>query len=220
MRKKWQLIISGAVVLVLMSTMYITFSAKNNKERSSILVAVRDIRHGETISRDMFREVEMQNDLFMNGVTWSDELSSNSAGRDIFCGDVLSQNDLSLSDRATEYPVMDPDNKLYSICLRPEQANACWLYENSYIDIFVEIPTFSNSTELMNGTIENILSSVHVIENVRIIRILDENGKEITEDSGDSRILCLELSAEEIKILAANNLIGDISVAAKSKEGD
>ncbi len=218
MRRKWQLIITSAIVLLIISCVYMSMTSTGKRATKAAAEVVRDIKKGDTISNDMVRIIEIPADLFNNSLGDKDMFIGKTAGRDIGAGDIISVNDIEPECKVNDYPVIGPGKRLFSMHIEPEQANGCWLFENNMIDLYLQLPVFTNDQGTAEEITDTISSSVIVVENVRIIRIMDENGSEISNGSGSSRILSLELDPEIIKIVAFSVKNGNVSIAAISDQ--
>lgn len=243
MRKQKQIIIAACLTLIIALILYFALSRGKMVKEDLVYFASKDIGKNELITMDMLEGRKIPSGSLDNYIGDTDLILNKRAGVDLYKGDQIRVHDLIETDESKDYPWLEAGKRMYSLMVRPEFANGLWLYEGKLIDIYIYDPLTSlydfsdpnvgledmsaldpqivdiefldsdqNSYDLLRRA--RINSGFILLEGIKILRIMDERGNEFEENSKGVSILSLELSEEEIKILAANSQKGNISIAA------
>jgi Flp pilus assembly protein CpaB len=217
-RRKRQIIIACSLVVIIIICIFFAVSGEQDTKTESVMIANREILRGQELTDDMFTIVQVSEGSFIKAFRKAEDGISGIVLRNVPDGDILLCEDVGDIEDMTRFPNLEPGKRSYSLMLKPEQANGCLLFENGRVDIYVHLSSSLAGSEPGAQLLEAIKANVHVVENVRIIKILDECGHEISPDSGNSRIICFELDPEDIKLISSGMRNGSITIAALSNE--
>lgn len=218
MKRKNQIITASLILIALMSVIYTFISNKSNGKITDIYVWKQDIGAGNSVSEDMFQKISLEDKNISEslGVIVGD-IVGRTIIREIKKGDIVSENDFYNDDTHTVYPILEPGNQLYTIAVKASEANGWWLYPDRTINIYLTLFSNLNSgdgTPSEDSLLDKTLNFVQVIEDVKIIKIMNDDGNAYTGNEGSHKLLCVELSTEKIKILLQAEKHGTIRVSA------
>lgn len=217
MRRKWQLVMTALITAVIITCIYFRITAVDVEKKKFIYKLNQDISKGDNIDPKMLDKVSIPAGVLTNAVDSFEMTKGKVAARDLKKEDMLSVNDLITEDDFARIPEITPGKKLYSILVEPEEVNGSWLIENGRIDLYIQIPYYETIADAGSKSADIIDDSFRIIENVKIARIMDENGEALSRASGTARILSLELDPDEIKIIAFAIKNGSITAAISNE---
>ncbi len=201
MRRKWQIIIAlGLLVLSLALIYFWKNPGKKLEDTVSVWLAAEDIKAGAFLGEVSLEKVEIKKGLLQNTLDRPEEHKDKVFLYDLKKGDPVLESAVALKGSGQGHKVIIEGNQLYSLHLKPEQANGNWLFEGNLLDIYVNFPAkiytdFSETEE----NLEPQQVIIREVSLVKIIKSLDENKQ--AGPGSNPQIFIFELSPEEISIL-------------------
>ena len=187
--------------LVLIIVFY--FLSKSSEEMTyDVFLLNQDVQSGCKIEKEMVYPVSIpEKSLLPEACKTLDEIIGKYCGRDMKNGALLSLNDLTVLQNGIHYPSSTNGNVLYSLSLESDDVNGWWIAKGNSVMIYIydanqQVYETMNSQAADTGCV-----SVTIMESVRIIRLMDENGSEVTAEGVKPAMACLEVSKEQAQIL-------------------
>lgn len=217
MKKKnlilWTCLISITILIVLFCVLF-----KFSKEKTyPVFLLNQNVPSGCRIERNMIRSVSLpQSSILPNICKKTEDIIGKVLARDMENGDLLSLKDLQIFENGVVYPSIAQGNVLYTLALNAEDANGWWITKGNKINLLIYDMKMAAA---VNPSIENesvgnpdsqneagLGKPIQQIESVKIVRIMDEAGNEISQDGKPPKMVCLELSnAQAQELFQAEN---------------
>ena len=154
---------------------------------------------------------------------------------DIEAGEMILSGRLGETDEIEAIPMLNRNNRQFSVEFKPDQVNGWWLLTGQYVDIiFVPNPaataamvpaTAKQAGDSGAGTGTNITTiddgtGVIRISNVRVAAIIDEQFKQVdnTARMGIPRYVCFEVTPEQDEFLAWAKSNGRLEISVRPVE--
>jgi hypothetical protein len=202
MKKKKQLLLTCVIsVLVLLSVFY--FLSRTTEDKAyNVFLLNQDVLSGCKIEKAMVYSLPIpEKSLLPEACRTLDEIIGKYCNRDMKNGALISMNDLTLLQNGIIYPSVKSGNVLYSLALESDDANGWWMAKGNLVLIYIYDANLLTYDEMNSQTADTGKASVTIMESVRIIRLLDENGSEVTTQGVKPAMACLEVSKEQAQVL-------------------
>ncbi|MHB8964330.1 MAG: SAF domain-containing protein, partial [Saccharofermentanales bacterium] len=178
MKKNRQILLTCIISIFSLLILYFALSTYNSTEEYTVYLLTTDVYAGSAITSEMLRATMISKDVALpNAVLNTGELTGKVLMRSLKSGDILSVNDLGSQLSGIEYTGLTDGMELYSVSLRPENANGWWLYEGNRINLYVcQLESVSYDSQDTQGSdlIANPSDGVIVLNSIRIMRIMNE----------------------------------------------
>ena len=212
MKKKklilWTSLISFAILLI----MFYSLSRFAKEKTYPIFLLNRNVPAGCRIEKEMIRSVMVpESCIFPTALKKTADIVGSILSRDLNDGDILCLQDLQSSDSGIDYPTVSEGKLLYTLGLKPEDANGWWIRTGNEINLLLYDKTIDS-----NGSIKE--NQMKQIESVKIIRIMDESGNEIIQSGKPPKMVCLEMTEEQTQMLFQAENGKKIKLIAKNPE--
>jgi pilus assembly protein CpaB len=209
MKRKIRLIIINAAILAFLIIFEIVVirSMTGGGATTQVVFVKEKISAKSIITADML-EVKRIDTKLVNGsyVISAAEAVGKRVIHDMAAGEILFISGLSNGMPSNNLEFENPDNRLFALELKGDEANGWWLDAEQRADI-IFVPGNEKSTARAN-----------TLENIRIAAILDEKGNIIEYSSrvAPPRYVCLEVTADQAEFLAYAKINGKIELAVRS----
>jgi Flp pilus assembly protein CpaB len=150
---------------------------------------------------------------------------------DIEAGEMILSSRLGEVDEMQMLPMLDRNNRLFSIEFKPDQVNGWWLLSGQYVDIIfvpnqaaAAAPAATAAQQAGNDTgMETNVATMNTgtgitrISNVRVAAIVDESFKLVgnTARTGIPRYVCFEVAPEQDEFLAWAKSNGRLEISVR-----
>ena len=220
MKKNRQILLTCVISIAILLITYFLLTAHNSNEEYTVYLLSADLDAGTAISGGMFNPVQISKDADIpNLVLTIGEMEGKILLRNMKTGDILSVNDLGSASGGVTYPKLSEGMELYSVSMRPENANGWWIYEGNSVNLYIYQPepaAYNPKGAEESDLVRNLCDEVIVIENIRIMRILNDSGETAVPGDKNSRIICLELTSEQVRLLVASEKGGIVRLSARN----
>ncbi len=215
MKKNKQILWTCVISIVVLCMIYFFLSTRTGEARTVYLMA-EDAEAGSLLDPEKLLPVTVRTDVILpNAVSEAGMAAGKTLLRDMKKGDILAAHDVGDPLTGILYPDLADGMELYSLSVKPEEANGWWLYEGNRINLYLILPE-----ELQSGPdseeselLPDACGSAMRMGGVRIMRILSGSGGPVSAGDSD-RILCLELKTDQIGILEKTEKGGIIRISA------
>lgn len=174
------------------------------------------------------------------------DLIGKKAKNDIEAGEMILTSRIGNINEMQGIPMVNKNNRLFSVEFKPDQVNGWWLLVNQHVDIiFVPNPsaaaapiTNSNPANMISDaegvnkvtpisvndeeriTTINKSTGIVRINNVRVAAIIDDFYKQMnnSERTGDPKYICFEVSPEQDEFLAWAKKNGSLEISVRPVE--
>ncbi|MHB1452489.1 MAG: SAF domain-containing protein [Saccharofermentanales bacterium] len=221
MKKNRQILLTCIISIIILICVYFALTAHGSGEEKIVYMLKTDISAGTVIESGMLFSAMISKDVPLpNSISSIEDMDNKIVVRNMKSGDILSVDDLGNPVEGVIYPELEEGMELYSISVKPENANGWWLYEENRINLYIYLPEvigYNAQESLDSKILKKPGDSVTVYENIRIMKILNENGEPAALGDKNSRIICMELDSEQVKVLVAAEKGGIVRLSARNK---
>lgn len=200
MNRKKQLILSSLLVLIILILIYASANGNESKGYAGIYIFNKNLPAGSIVGMSDILEIKVQSN---QKLTADYALPENIEGKyihsDVREGQAVITGDLYENAARTVFSDLKPGNVMYTISLKPQDANGWWLRPGNIIDILVFDNTAGRLEQSQNFISDN--EKVTVIDEIKIIRVMDDDGNNVEDSKKAPGMLCLEVDYEKAKIL-------------------
>lgn len=167
--------------------------ASTTKETQKIVVAVKEIQKGDTITGDLLKEIDHEGKLEFNYVKSKGEIENLVATEKIFPEEPINKARVTKNESVL---VKKENRKEYSLKLNIEDAVAGSLRAGDLVKI---IGTQAlSATEI---TTDYVIKENNTPKSIRILSVYDAGGKKIKTEDIPAGVYVLDVSEEEAVIL-------------------
>lgn len=214
MKKRNQLIWTCGISITILLTLYVLLNQKNKGSEIEIFLLNKNLKAGSIIASDMIRSIKIPGETILPNVCKSEEeIIGMFTLTDIRKDEILSVQDISIEQNGLTYQSLNEGNVLYTLALKPEDANGWWLAQGNIVDLLLlKQAGFKPDT----ATVEQSGIIIDVIESVRIARIMDETGVPIGTGEKPAKLICLELTMEQARTVFETENTKKIKIVAKN----
>lgn len=206
MKKKTQIVVSCILAVAALAVIYSFLNSQGMTRGEEVFIFAKEYPAGTLIEPDMIQSINLSSASSLHGYASKDLAVGKYTTRDVYGGEIVLSEVLSNYPKKIQNYEIAPGNVLYTLSLRPEDANGWWIYTGSYVDVLLysQKNLASFTTEIYE--FENFTGSIESIDDVKIIKVMDMYGKDIEESENDAYIICLEMSREQAaKMFIAEN---------------
>lgn len=222
MKKNRQILLTCIISIIILICVYFALTAHGSRKEHIVYILKTDRNAGAIIDDEMVYSAMIPNEVALpNAISSTEDFKNRVLLRNMKSGDILSVNDFGNLTDGVLYPDLEVGMELFSISMKPENANGWWLYEENRINLYVYLPVGlgygtldSKDSELLKKPAD----SVTVIENIRIMKILDETGEPAAAGDKNNRIICLELKSDQVKLLVSAEKNGIVRLSAHNNQ--
>lgn len=214
MKKRNQLIWTCVISIAILLILYLFLNQQDRSGDTEIFLLNKNLKAGSVIASDMIRGVKIsRNTILPNACKSKEEIVGMFTLTDLKKDEILSVEDISIEKNGLSYQNLNEGNVLYTLALKPEDANGWWLAKGNIVDLLLLKPA---GLKPVSATVEESGIIIDVIESVRIARIMDETGVPIDTGEKPAKLICLELSMEQAKAVFETESTKRIKIVAKN----
>ena len=203
-------------MLVLMILVYSAVSGKESEKFTSLYLFKSDLPSGSIIAAADILEIKVQSDTGLS-TEYADayEITGKYIHSDVRSGQLVLKSDLFDNESSRVYDDIEPGNVLYTLSLKAEDVNGWWIRPGNLVDILIYDETgYNNFSQREDSDVKN----PETIENLKIIRLMDENGKDTAKSGKPPVLICLETEYENAGILFEAEITKKIKIITGNKK--
>jgi Flp pilus assembly protein CpaB len=216
MKKRNQLIWTCGVSIMILLTLYVLLHQQKKSDDIEIFLLNKNLSAGSIIASDMIRSVKIPKETILpNACKSREEIIGMFALTDMKKDGILSAEDIAIEQNGVSYKNLKEGDVLYTLALKPEDANGWWLAKGNIVDLLL---LNQSGYKAESETADEPGVFIDVIESVRILRIMDETGEQIDTGEKPARLVCLELTMEQAKAVFKTENTKRIKIVAKNHQ--
>lgn len=176
---------------------------------NGVIALRRDCPAGALLTADDLMRVELPAELIHPGyLTTLGDAVGKAAVHDLHAAQLLERDWLRDRPAGIAYPDAESGGRLYTLSLRPEQANGFWLAAGNRVDVHLVPRNDKTAANGSSGGIPGMLPAVRIAALLGGSGSTGNSGPAGTSFSGmagqatDGPLICLAVSAAEARILA------------------
>ena len=201
-------------IALLAAQVYVIKKAADYEPKFDAVFAKVFIPSGTQITKDML-EIRKTGMFHPKAYKSVNELNGKFAASDIESGEMVISSRITDTVKEKKVNLKNPDNVLYTIEFKPDQANGFLIKPDSLVHL-IFVPD-SNRYQKPDESYD-VLNDVILFENVRIAAVIDDKLK-LYSDAADTassnpKYVSFELSKEQFKIIARAKSLGRLELAA------
>ncbi len=219
MKKKKQIILTCIISIFIFVVLFYFLSFSSKEKAKKLYLLKTDIASGTLINKEMIEEIFLPiNNNLMQACSDEKKIIGSYILSDMKKGDLISNHDLQISDSGVIYPMVAEGKVLYTMVLKPEEANGWWIQKGNEIIIYIQNEKPTGPTVNQTGLTEtDDQNSVVILENIKIVRIMDELGAEMLPGSKKQpEIVCLEVTDKQAQKIFTSERDKKIKLLAKN----
>ncbi len=216
MNKRKQLILSCLIMLVLLILLYSAVSGKESDKFTKLYVYNRDLSAGSIIVSSDISEIKIHTEDKLNqNYAKQENIEGKYIHSDVKSGQFVIDSDLHLNESLTVFNDLEPGNVLYTLLMKAEDVNGWWLRPGNIVDILIfDKPEHNNKFDLSE---DNSEEKITLLGNLKVVRIMDENGNNIKDSAKSPVIICLEIPFEKAGVLFESELTKEMKIITGNK---
>lgn len=222
MNKKKQIIWTCIFSLALFLILFFILSQTVKEDTYTIFLVNRDLRSGTVLDETMLTSVKIPySSTLPQTCRQMETIKGKTLNCDLNKGEVLSVRNLQPVQDGISYPDLDPGMVLYTLALEPDHANGWWIAKGNRVNLYLYTPAGLSE---MSGTSDEVINPgdspgpIQMIESVKIMRIMDENGKEAVQGETAPAMVCLEITKKQAETLFEAENVKKIKLIAENPE--
>ncbi len=204
MKKKNQLLLTCAISILILCLLF-CFLSKSSKEKTySVFLLNQDVQSGSKIEKDMVYSVSIPlSCAFPDTCQKMEDIEGRYLACDMKNGELIAFHDLQTTQSGVVYPSVSEGKVLYTLALKAEDANGWWISKGNEILLYIYDDNIQRKgvTDFVSQEKAASENSIQIIEQAKIVRVMDETGKEIVQEGKPPGMICLELSEEQAQQL-------------------
>jgi len=187
-------------MLVLLILLYSAVSGKESDKFTRIYVYNKDLPAGSLITSTDILEIKIHRDGKLNqSYALLADIENMYIHSDVKSGQIIIESDLHLNENLTVFNDLEPGNTLYTLSIRAEDVNGWWLRPGNIVDILIFDKTEPNNKFALSEDYTN--DKITMLGNLKVVRLMDENGNNIKDSAKSPAIICLEIPYEKAGML-------------------
>lgn len=190
MRRTKQIILTIVLTVLLVFLSWFAGQTRGRVAQQPVVVARHAIKAGTILEKQMLTVRLMPEPVVQ--ADWIRQIEAINGLRlqvDLAAGEILQTHKAAPFYHGQRYPEAGPGRRLMTLELDAASANGYWLSEGNLVDIYL-IPRSGSS------------GSLCVLENIRILKILDNSTSGGFASSAAEPLLCFDVSRQEAEKLA------------------
>ena len=205
MKKKKQIFLT-CIISILIFVIIFYFLSQFAKEKTyKVFLLKQDLAAGNPLEQSMISIIEIpQSSVLPQSCKKFDEFLGKNIVNDMKAGELLSINDIQVEENGIKYPQLSEGMVLYTLTVDPDDVNGWWIAKGNDVVLLIYNPIIEKESFVNSSMQEAMIvleNSIQTIDSVKIIRIMDEKGKEVLPDGNEPKIICLEVTKEQAEIL-------------------
>jgi len=189
-------------MVILLILLYSAVSGKEADKFTKLYAYNKDLPAGSIVFKTDISEIKVSNDSSLNqNYAPLNTIEGKYIHSDVKSGQLIIGSDLFEHEPLTVFKDLERGNVLYTLSMKAPDVNGWWIRPGNIVDILIlDTKVHGQSNDLILGQ-DNPDERVIILENLRVIRLMDENGNNIKDSGKLPVIICLEISYEKAGIL-------------------
>lgn len=222
MKKKNQILWTCGISFLLLILIFTATSRMTKEKTYPVFLLKQDATAGCQMEEGMISTMMLPVSCILpNACVRSEDILGKFLLSNMKAGDMLTSHNLDVTCNGITYPDIGNGNVLYTIALKSENANGWWISKGNEAMVFLYENTeqekeYEKISVQTNGYLPVV--PVRIIERVKIIRIMDENGIETSVSGKQPGMICIEINKEEARLLFNAENGKRIKIVAKNPD--
>jgi Flp pilus assembly protein CpaB len=206
MKRKKQVIISccAAAIVFFLLLLRVQQFGKGETEYNVFLIRY-PVQAGTKLNMDMIQQITLKgSSQFENAASKSDTLIGQYLRRDMESGQMLLIRDLYTQGDQNYFSGVTQGRVLYTLSVDADDANGWWLTPGLFVNLFLYDPRFTNPTKAITHENDNSIimdSPVQIIENIKLLRVMDNTGSCDYQTGKPPSMVCMEMTRDQAMLL-------------------
>lgn len=205
MKIKKQILLTCLISLALFISLYFLLSGLSNEKTYPVYLLNQDLNAGSKLEKTMFDIIMIpQSCNIPQACKKAEDIVGTYLVGDMKKGGLISVEDIAASQSGIIYPSIGQGKVLYTIALKAEDANGWWIGKGNDIILCVfddSLQEKSVEDPINQETSNEPANPIQMLESIKIVRIMDETGREILADGKPPKMVCMEVTKEQAEII-------------------
>jgi len=189
-------------MVILLILLYSAVSGKESEKFTKLYIYSKDLPAGSIIFNADITEIKVSSDSnLIQDYALLNAIEGKYIHSDVKSGQLIIGSDLFTHDAPAVFNDLEPGNVLYTLSMKAPDVNGWWIRPGNIVDVLILDVQISGQSNNLIPDQDNSGERVKILENLKVIRLMDENGKNIKDSGKLPVIICLEIAYEDARIL-------------------